>query len=337
MRAFSWHDGPISKKQAKRRRHGIRTCEALESRALMTVSVTSVALMSDTGASGSDKITQTPTITGTTTGSPPYYGWAEIQFDHHSDGNVEGSSTVSNGSFSYNPINVDAALSYWEGALPLKYRVVEHNSNGSIVSTGAWSSFNIVLDRIGPTSTGFSTLMVDEDSADSQIDLGGVFADGYTSDANLQYQVIANSNSSLFDAVSISGGTITLNYAANRHGSASITVRCTDQAGNTRDSFLYATVASVNDPPVIVSFLVVENGEYTWNLSGVVTDDGSLTACRVHFGGVFASLNLWANVGTNGTFTIIVEYSGTFYGSATAIAYDADDAASNEAVYLMAG
>src|SRR5207247_2641962 len=122
MRTFHWHEGHFLRRHAKARSVGALAGEILEQRALMTVSVASIALITDTGSSGSDKITQTPTLIGSTSGSPPPYGWADIQFDHNGDGIVEGHSAVSSGSFSYNPIAADVALCYWEGNLDLQYR-----------------------------------------------------------------------------------------------------------------------------------------------------------------------------------------------------------------------
>jgi hypothetical protein len=92
---------------------------------------------------------------------------------------------------------------------------------------------------------------VDEDAPDTTIDLSSAFVDVdiATNGDSLAFSV-TNDNSALLTA-SVSGSDLTLDYAADQHGTANITVRATDLAGAyVEDSFL-VTVNGVNDAPTV--------------------------------------------------------------------------------------
>jgi hypothetical protein len=255
----------------------LRGLEQLESRNLLTVSVSNVHLTTDTGSSSTDKITYTPTLAGDATGSPPPGGSAQVQFDHNNDGVANGSSNISGGGFTYDPIANDSALASWEGSLTIRYRTRELDAYGSQVSVGDWQNFNMTLDRVAPTTSGLSSITVPEHTPNnSQANLHNAFADGVTADSSLAYQVVSNSNAGLFDSVSISSGTLTLDYKQNGYGSANIVVRATDQAGNTRDTTQQVTVYHVNLAPVIHDFqcALVSGNQYLF--TGWVEDDGDM-------------------------------------------------------------
>jgi len=106
-----------------------------------------------------------------------------------------------------------------------------------------------------PTTTGISAVTVNEDAADTVINLFAAFADAEDSDANLTYSVQSNTNMALFASTAIDGvaGTLTLNYAPDRNGSANLTVRATDMGGLFVDTTFTVTVNAVNDAPTDIN------------------------------------------------------------------------------------
>lgn len=255
--------------------------EQLENRNLLTVSLSNVHLATDTGVSSTDKITSVATLTGDATGSPPWGGSARVEFDHNNDGTVDGNVTISNGTFTYDPVATDSALANWEGALTIKYRTKELDGYGGTVTTGDWQSFNMTLDRKTPTTSGLTTIHIEEDSPNSNVNLNDAFADGVTPDSLLTYQIISNSYPQLFDSVSISSGTLTIDYTSSLYGMAEIVIRATDQAGNYKDTMQVVDVYHTNEAPVITSFTVTPTGGGNYIFSGTVSDDNDMTGYAV--------------------------------------------------------
>ena len=105
------------------------------------------------------------------------------------------------------------------------------DTDGQFVETTFTVTVNPVNDT--PTTTGIADVTVDEDAADSVVDLFAAFADIEDADAALTYSITGNTNVGLFTATAIDGvaGTLTLDYAANQNGTADITVRATDTGG----------------------------------------------------------------------------------------------------------
>jgi hypothetical protein len=81
-----------------------------------------------------------------------------------------------------------------------------------------------------PSTIGISDITVQEDSVPSIVNLFTAFSDTETADAQLVYTIESNSNAGLFSSTSINGvaGTLTLTYAANANGEATLKVRATD-------------------------------------------------------------------------------------------------------------
>ncbi|NOX55975.1 MAG: tandem-95 repeat protein, partial [Planctomycetes bacterium] len=130
---------------------------------------------------------------------------------------------------------------------------------------------------------------VNEDSADSIIDLFAAFEDPQDPDSSLTFTVSSNTNSSLFTATSIDGtaGTLTLDYAPDAFGTAEITVRATDPGGQYVEDTFLVTVNAVNDAPVVN----IPKGYYA-------TDEGQM----------FAVSGSFVDVDTNDTWTATVDY-----------------------------
>ncbi|GJQ35093.1 MAG: hypothetical protein JETCAE01_11030 [Anaerolineaceae bacterium] len=113
-------------------------------------------------------------------------------------------------------------------------------------------TFTITVNNVNeaPTTSGIAPVSVDEDSADTTLDLWTSFADAEDADNALTYSIEANSNAALFTAATITGGqNLVLNYAPNASGTADITVRATDTGGLFVESTFPVTVSSVNDNP----------------------------------------------------------------------------------------
>jgi hypothetical protein len=86
-----------------------------------------------------------------------------------------------------------------------------------------------------PITPGIPAVNVQQDAADTVIDLFAAFADSTDPDPVLTYSVVANTNPALFSATPISvsptAGMLTLDYAPAQSGTAVLTVRATDTGG----------------------------------------------------------------------------------------------------------
>lgn len=373
--------------------------EALESREVLTAWVSPLNLVSDSGVSATDRVTNDPRVSAMVSWDPAVLSQVVVQFDHNGDGQAEGSLSVAQPGavFLYDPLAVDAALNGWEGPLALRYRTAGQQAGGTV--TSAWQTLNFTLDRVAPaplaigpgtgsqlasspdsltvtyhepldpasvsplsllltdsveTVLGLSTVslsgssevvaavsgdeleagvyettasyvrdlagnwmtapatstwtllaaptaaqvapvVVDEDSGATTIGLFDVFDDLETADENLLLSVTQNSNPGLFSSVTIhpETGVLTLNYAANAFGSATLTVQATDEHGLTVATPIDVTVNPVNDPPQIVDFVAIAGHTY-WSFSGVVIDE-SPEGLVITFGGLLAGLTAAAN------------------------------------------
>jgi hypothetical protein len=142
------------------------------------------------------------------------------------------------------------------------------------------------------------------------------------------YSIVKNTNSSLFSSLTIdSSGNLTLTFANNTTGDATLTVRATDAAGLLVDTTL---AVHVSDAPVINNFYCINDVDDMWTLTGTVTDnDDPVQGDVVTFGGVLASYNLTATVTTDGVFSLTVELDGLQDGTGTAQTTDPHGVLSN--------
>ncbi len=160
-----------------------------------------------------------------------------------------------------------------------------------------------------PTTSGIPDLSVAAGTVDQVLALTDFFADSQTPPEDMVYSIVQNSNASLFNSLAIdSSGNLTLTFANNTTGDATLTIRATDAAGLLVDTTL---AVHVSDAPVISNFYCInEFGDY-WTLTGTVTDnDDPVVGDVVTFGGVLASYNLSTTVGTDGVFSLTVELAG---------------------------
>ncbi|WP_018127040.1 BspA family leucine-rich repeat surface protein [Balneola vulgaris] len=157
-------------------------------------------------------------------------------------------------------------------------------------NTGSAASSSYVEVPAGNTppvvASAIADFAVNEDAADSTIDLTTVFADGEEAAGELTYTLISNSDTTLISA-SIDNVTdlLTLSLKADSSGTSTIIVQAEDNEGlSVQDSFVL-TVNAVNDAPVvstpIADVTVDENAANTvidlsTNFSDVETTSGSL-------------------------------------------------------------
>ncbi len=148
-------------------------------------------------------------------------------------------------------------------------------------------SINITVPNTAPIILSVITdFAVDEDAANSVIDLTSVFSDAEQAVSDLIFSIESNSNTDLVNAsVDNSSDELTLALVADSSGSANITVRATDSGGLSVDNSFVLTVNPVNDEPIIstpiADVTVDENAANTVldlssNFSDVETVSGSL-------------------------------------------------------------
>ncbi len=107
-----------------------------------------------------------------------------------------------------------------------------------------------------PTTNGLGDVQVTENAADTVLDLHAAFGDLEDADSALTYSIANNTNSALFDSVTIDGsGNLSLAYAANMPGTSQITIRATDSGGK----FVETTFAvNVAESALVVSEVALE-------------------------------------------------------------------------------
>ncbi|MEE8450644.1 MAG: tandem-95 repeat protein, partial [Thermoguttaceae bacterium] len=98
--------------------------------------------------------------------------------------------------------------------------------------------------------TPIEPVTVDEDAADTEIDLSAHFTDVESS--TLTYTVVGNTNDTLV-STAIDGATLTLAFTPNGSGSATLIVRASDDGGESVEQSIAVTVNAVNNAPTVVA------------------------------------------------------------------------------------
>ncbi|PYI82476.1 MAG: hypothetical protein DME26_17490 [Verrucomicrobia bacterium] len=133
------------------------------------------------------------------------------------------------------------------GQVRARARVIGGYYNGSAGFVELVSGFS-GLDTVPHVVTPIANVAVNEDAANTVIDLHPVFQDAETAEADLVYSIQTNSNPTLVSAtIDNTTDTLTLDYQANQFGTAAITVRATDTAGLYVDDTFVVTVNQVHD------------------------------------------------------------------------------------------
>jgi len=213
---------------------------------------------------------------------------------------------------------------------------------------GLWveTSFTVNVESVNSApevAASIPDVYVYEDAADEVINLFDYFDDIEDADEDMTYEVVGNTNSSLFDSVDIDAyegyggyGGLYLDFAPDAYGEAELTVRATDTDGLWVETSFTVNVESVNDAPVISGFFGTVGPVSYWTFSGMVTDvDDVVEGMVVTFGGVLSSYQVTATVQSDGTFSLTDQFVGLQSGTATAQTNDDEPLASNEAWYYV--
>ncbi len=155
-------------------------------------------------------------------------------------------SLSADGSFNYTP------LPDYNGSDSFTYRANDGNVSSERPATVAIS---VAANNDAPTvADPIEDFAVDEDANDTSIDLSIIFADPdiLTNGDELSYSITDNTNSTLVTA-GITATDLTLAYAENQFGSATITIRATDLSNAWVENTFGVRVNSMNDAPTTVS------------------------------------------------------------------------------------
>lgn len=113
------------------------------------------------------------------------------------------------------------------------------------------TNLTVTVDAVNdaPIGLGLDNIVVNEDADDTVIHLHPSFGDIEDNDEEMTYTIENNTNAALFDSVNIIADHLTLAYAADQYGTATITIRATDTGGIWVEETMLITVNAVNDPP----------------------------------------------------------------------------------------
>lgn len=134
-------------------------------------------------------------------------------------------------------------------------------------------------DLHAPTTIGIANINVNEDAANTVINLVNNFNDQEDGATGLTYTITGNTNPGLFTSVSINNSNanhpLTFDYAPNANGASTITITATDTSGLTITTTFTVTLNAVSDAPTInaISNLSINQnaGPQTVNLAGITS------------------------------------------------------------------
>ncbi|MEQ9168238.1 MAG: putative Ig domain-containing protein, partial [Fulvivirga sp.] len=155
-----------------------------------------------------------------------------------------------------------------------------------------------------PSTSGLVNVNVNEDADNVYFNLYNAFSDLEDADSELIYSIQGNTNPTLFSAVVISGSSLIIDFAANQFGSATITVRATDQGGLFVNTSSTITVAAVQDDPEFTSSAItgaVQDQIYSYNVTTSDADPGDVLTITS-----LIALPAWLNLLDNGDGTAVL-------------------------------
>jgi hypothetical protein len=130
-----------------------------------------------------------------------------------------------------------------------------------------------IIANSAPTTTGIPNQQVNEDAAPITLHLADDFTDADQAATSLAYSVTGNTNAGLFQSIVVQGADLIITPKADASGSASLTVRATDDGGLFTESTFTVTVNPVNDAPTLDAIgdvnIAEDAGEQTINLTGL--------------------------------------------------------------------
>ncbi|MBN1591183.1 MAG: tandem-95 repeat protein [Pirellulales bacterium] len=147
--------------------------------------------------------------------------------------------------------------------------------------TDDWDAAAITVNYVNypPVLSGLPDVALDEDtSQNNAIDLWVYASDAETSDSNLTYTIVGNTNPDCGVTID-SGDYVDINPVANWHGYSDVTVRVTDPEGAYDQDTFRITVNSINDVPVALgdTYGCDEDGLLgTYIYNGVLANDSDV-------------------------------------------------------------
>lgn len=159
-----------------------------------------------------------------------------------------------------------------------------------------------------PSGTASQAVSV-ENAADFVFSLWDAFDDVETSDGQLQFRVVSNSNTDLVLSTVIDDaqGTLSVTLDPGMVGSAAIGVEAVDTGGLKTGTTIGVEVVGDNNTPQIEGFVADGGNAPTWVFSGRVTDENPGGRIVV-FGGLLDGQTATTN--EDGTFSITVQITG---------------------------
>ena len=129
-----------------------------------------------------------------------------------------------------------------------------------------------------PTTTGFDLEFITDRVYDTRVSLHDVFDDIEDADSAMTYTITNQTNSGLYDSVSIdsAAGEIVLNPASTGSGRNGITITATDTNGLSVEAILTSDLDYSNSAPLISNFLATYLGGDVWEVSGTVSDSDDI-------------------------------------------------------------
>ena len=164
-----------------------------------------------------------------------------------------------------------------------------------------------------PTTTGFDLEVITDRVNDTRVSLHDVFDDIEDSDSAMTYTITSQTNSGLYDSVTIdsAAGELVLSPASTGSGRSSFSLTATDSSGLSVISIFVSDLDYTNSTPLIHGFTSNYLGGDVWEVSGWVDDnDDVVEGFIVQFTGYFAAR---AAVSVDGSFyyrLIIFEFGG---------------------------
>ncbi|MTI37963.1 MBG domain-containing protein, partial [Fulvivirga lutimaris] len=189
--------------------------------------------------------------------------------------NFDGSSKAVTATTNPGGLTVDV-LYNGSASVPLSVGTYSVDATINDINYEGQKSETLIINGV-PTTSGLVDVNVNEDADNVYFNLYNAFADLEDGDSELIYSVHNNSNPSLFNAVVISGSSLIIDFADDQFGSATITIRATDQGGLFVNTSTTITVAAVQDDPEFTSAAVtgaVQDQLYTYNITTSDADPG---------------------------------------------------------------
>jgi len=197
----------------------------------------------------------------------PVAGAVSYEVYRHTENNLNNAVRIANQiqAVSFDDLNVEQNKTYfyWIKAI-----------NGDVVSgfSGA-DAGNVGFPPV--VANQVDNIVVDEDAADTVVDITDVFTDQDNNDADIIKTVQVNSNQGLV-RVEVRGNQLMLDYQPNQNGVADITVRGNSNGLNVDEQFR-VTVNPIDDAPVTANqipdqLLRMNSNVIEIDLSGVFTD-----------------------------------------------------------------